>query len=213
MSIENKLYPNFKSYNQYKTYANKTSQLPKQHNKNIAPLVGSVLGVGAGMLACKKMPKSDSGFIEAVRTFAMATGANIGGVLFGSIGATNQQKKKKWKEAGFQIMNIGIPMALVASILEICKKVKPLNNNPVKIIGSIAGMVSGAMIATIITNATREKGTPIRKYTLKDSIANFDDIAATIVIGFPQYEKLNAVAKTVLPLICAYGGLRAGKKE
>ena len=213
MSVENTLYQNFKSYSQYRSYVNAKAQPQKRVNNNIAPLVGSAIGVAGAMALCKKMPKSDSGFIEAARTFAMATGANIGGVLMGSIGANEEQKKKKWKEAGFQIMNIGIPMTLVTSILEVCKKVKVLNNNPAKIAGSIVGMVSGAIIATGITNATRPQGAPIRKYTIKDSIANFDDIAATIVIGFPQYEKLNAIAKTVLPFICAYGGLRAGKKE
>ena len=35
-----------------------------------------------------------------------------------------RQKQKKWKEAGFQMMNIGIPMLMVSGALEICDRIK-----------------------------------------------------------------------------------------
>ena len=73
-------------------------------------------------------------------------------------------------------------------------------------------MISGAMIATAITNATREEGEPYRKYTPKDAIANFDDIIATIKIGFENILKYVPVDK-ILPFIYIYSGIRAGQKE
>ena len=73
-------------------------------------------------------------------------------------------------------------------------------------------MTSGAAIATAITNATREEGTPYRKYTIKDSIANFDDIIMTIKIGFEKILDYIPVDK-ILPFIYIYSGTRAGQKE
>ena len=211
MKVENNLYSNFKSYNHFKS--NKVDESKKSLQHQIKPLVGSTLGVGAAILAYKKMPKTKYKTVnEVTEMLLMAGGANIGGVLGGSIGADSKQKAKKWKEAGFQVMNISIPMLMVSSILEICKHVKPLNNNPSKIIGSIIGMVGGAMTATAITNATRESGEPYRKYTLKDSIANFDDIVATIKIGFEKILDYVPVDK-ILPFIYIYSGTRAGSKE
>jgi len=221
MKVEN-LYSNFKSYNHFKS--NKVNETKKSPKHQIAPLIGSTLGVGAAILAYKKFPKKallEDGtkaitkyktVNEVTEMLLMAGGANVGGVLAGSIGADKKQKAKKWKEAGFQVMNISIPMLMVSSILEICKHVKPLNNNPAKIIGSIVGMVGGAMTATAITNATREEGEPYRKYTLKDSIANFDDIVATIKIGFEKILDYIPVDK-ILPFIYIYSGSRAGSKE
>ena len=212
MKVEN-LYSNFKSYNHFKS--NKVSETKKSPKHQIAPLIGSALGVGGAILAYKKMPKAPDNFKtvnEVTEMLLMAGGANVGGVLGGSIGADKKQRAKKWKEAGFQVMNISIPMLMVSSILEICKHIKSLNNNPAKIIGSIIGMVGGAMTATAITNATREAGEPYRKYTIKDSVANFDDIVATIKIGFEKILEYVPVDK-ILPFIYIYSGSRAGSKE
>lgn len=210
MKIENNLYKNFKPYNYFKN--NKVDD-KKNSPHQILPYVGATLGVGAAMLAYKKMPKSKYKTVnEVAEMLLMAGGANVGGVLAGSINADKNQKAKKWKEAGFQIMNISIPMLMVSSVLEICKNIKFLNNNPSKIIASFAAMTSGAAIATMITNKTRQEGEPYRKYTLKDSIANFDDIVATIKIGFDNILKYIPVDK-ILPFIYIYSGSRSGLKE
>ena len=115
-----------------------------------------------------KIFKTEKTFDKVGRMLSMAGAANVGGVLAGSIGANKDSKKRKWKEAAFQFMNTSIPMIMVSSILTVCEKVKSLNNNLAKIIGSIVGMVGGAMIATGITNLTRPKGEPARKYTIKE---------------------------------------------
>ena len=211
IKVENNLYSKFRSYSKPKIEAvaeNKKSQLHQ-----ITPYIGSAIGVGAAILANKKMPKAKHKTINDVaEMLLMAGGANVGGVLAGSIGADKKQQKKKWKEAGFQVMNISIPMLMVSAALEICKNVKALNNVPAKIIASVIGMTSGAMAATKITNATREQGEPYRKYTIKDSIANFDDIVATIKIGFEKILDYIPVDK-ILPFIYIYSGGRAGNKE
>lgn len=211
MNVENNPYNSFKSYNYFKS--KKIDENKKSHLRQINPYVGSAIGVGAAMLAYKKMPKTKYKTVNEVsEMLLMAGGANVGGVLAGSYGVDKEKKAKKWKEAGFQVMNISIPMLMVSAALETCKHVKKLNNNPAKIIGSVIGMTSGAAIATSITNATREEGEPYRKYTIKDSIANFDDVVATIKIGFEKILDYIPVDK-ILPFIYIYSGSRAGNKE
>lgn len=211
IKVQKNPYSMFKSYN--KPINEPVARKEKSHLRQLTPYIGSALGVGAAILAYKKMPKTKYKTVNDVsEMLLMAGGANVGGVLAGSIGANKEQQAKKWKEAGFQVMNISIPMLMVSSALEICKNIKMLNNNPAKIIASIVGMSSGAMIATAITNATREVGEPYRKYTIKDSIANFDDIVATIKIGFEKILDYIPVDK-ILPFIYIYSGARAGNKE
>ena len=214
MNIEATLYKNFKPYEHFKSKSSQgiSKNLPQTPKTNIKPLIGSTLGVGAALLASSKLPKTGKTLNEVGHMLLMAGGANIGGVLAGSIGADKTQKAKKWKEAVFQVMNISIPMLMVSAALEACKKVKSLNKNLPKILASVTGMISGAMIATAITNATREKGEPYRKYTPKDAIANFDDIVATVKIGFKDILKYIPVDK-ILPFIYIYSGARAGSKE
>ena len=211
MKIENNLYGKFKSYN--KPINAPIVEKGKSQLRQIVPYVGSAIGVGAAILANKKMPKVKHKTVNDVaEMLLMAGGANVGGVLAGSIGTDKKQQSKKWKEAGFQIMNISIPMLMVSSALEICKNVKMLNKVPTKIIASFAAMTSGAAIETMITNATRKESEPYRKYTPKDAIANFDDIVATIKIGFKDILKYIPVDK-ILPFIYIYSGSRAGQKE
>lgn len=211
MKTENNIYHNFKSYGHFKS-KNVNDSNPRQKYP-IKPLIGASIGVAGALAVSKKLPKKADSTLHEIRDMLLMAGsANVGGVLGGSIGATKEQKTKKWKEAGFQVMNIAIPMLMVSGALEICKHTKTLNKNLPKIIGSVIGMVGGAMIATGITNATREEGAPYRKYTLKDSVSNFDDIVATIKIGFKNILKYIPVDK-ILPFIYIYTGTRAGQKE
>ena len=115
MTVENNLYFNFKSYKHYQTKA--LQQKPK-----IKPraLLGSALGVGCAMLALTKVPqKKNSSADEIMRMLVTAGAANLGGVLFGSIGADGATKKKKYKEAAFQMMNTTIPMLMVGKFATI----------------------------------------------------------------------------------------------
>ena len=209
--IENATFKQFKPYSYYKNYPKKN---PAQLDKTA--LIGSAAGVCAGFILGGALAKkfNNNTVKEVVQMLSMAGLANVFSVLSQKVDntMTDKNKNKKWREAGFQVMNTTIPMVLVSSFIELSNRIKMLNNKPAKIIGSIIAMTSGACLATKITNIGKEKSQK-RKYTIKDSVANFDDIVATIVIGFPQYEKLNKVAKTLLPFIYTYCGARAGSKE
>ena len=184
---------------------------------NPKALVGAAAGVLCGMkiapVLIKKGKIKEGTLKEVIEMLSMAGLANVFSVLFASFKNEKKENSKKWREAGFQFMNTSIPMLMVSAVHEVCKRCNSLNNKPVKIIGSILGMLGGAMIATKLSNLSADNDAQMRKYTLKDSIANFDDIAATIIIGFPQYQKLNKYAKTLLPYIYTYCGTRAGSKE
>ena len=218
-SVQKNLYNNFNPYSYYQ------SLNPKTKKKDLKPLIGAFCGVGAGLLANYKLFGKNEKFleflksetekpvkIEALQLIIMSLLANIGGVLGGSIDAKKETIPKKWKEAAFQTMNMAIPMILVSSFIVLTKKVEFLSKLPIKIGGSFAAMITGAMIATGITNLTRPKNTPKRQYTIRDSVANIDDIVATIKLGFREVEKYIPI-HYMLPFIYAYCGMRAGEKE
>ena len=210
MSVENNIYLNFKSYGQYKKNAQEQRQAIT--SKKIKPVIGASIGVASAALISPKIFKTQKTFDEVGKMLSMAGAANVGAVLAGSVGADKNSKKRKWKEAAFQMMNTSIPMIMVSSTLSLCQKVKKLNNKPAKIIGSFAAMISGAAIATGITNIGKKKNEEKRKYTIKDSVANFDDVVATIAIGFKDINKY-VHADKFLPFIYIYCGSRAGQKE
>ena len=233
MAVENKTFNGFKPYTYYK---NSDLKVNNKDNKDVKKqqlksVLGAAAGVGAALVISKGIYKHDffkevpddvlenskdkliNTGKEVASMLTMAGLSNIGAIIANYKALTPEEKKTKWHEAGFQIMNTSIPMLLVTGVNLLCDKVKALNNKPAKIIASLAAMVTGAMIATKITNANKKETEEKRKYTIKDSVANFDDIVATIVVGFPQYKKLNTVAKYLLPPIYTYCGARAGVKE
>ncbi len=215
MPIKNIQFNSFKPYSHY--LKNEENNF-KKNMPNPKALVGAAAGVLCGMkvapVLIKKGKIKEGTLKEVIEMLSMAGLANVFSVLFASFKNDNKKENsKKWREAGFQFMNTSIPMLMVSVVHEVCKRCNSLNNKPVKIIGSILGMLGGAMIATKLSNLSAENDSQIRKYSLKDSIANFDDIAATIIIGFPQYQKLNKYAKILLPYIYTYCGTRAGSKE
>ena len=219
MYIENNTYTNFKSYRDFSKASQKVNN---KQNINIKPLAGAAIGAGVAMVLSAKMFKHSiipdtsklqkSTLRDVSEMLLMAGGANLGGVLAGSINANKKQKKKKYKEAMFQIMNTSVPMLMVTAAIKLCENVKALNKNSSKIVASIVAMLSGAAIAPGITNATKDENEPIRKYTLKDSLANFDDIVATIKLGFKKVAQYIPV-DILLPIIYVYNGYRSGSKE
>ena len=185
----------------------------KKKRSDIIPLIGSSIGVTAGYFATKKINlKPKHNILDAlVHLLAMAGGANLGGVFFGSIGVSETKRRRKWHEAGFQMMNTTIPMLMVAGSNAICNKINKASN-ALRIISSAAAMGLGACIATKITNNTKDKNEKNRKYTIKDSLANIVDIVATIAIGFPKLHYLKLETR-LMPFIYAYNGMRSGRKE
>ena len=214
MTEINPLYKDFKPYSYYKN-------LPKQKKeKNYLPLVGSALGAGLSYAyyanKYKGISEKEVGALKTgLKFITMCLSSIVGGVAFGSIGAKADSIKRKIKEGAFQLMNMAIPMTFVSLFHHACQNIKALDKTAIKVIGSIAAMVSGAALATVITNATRDKEQPYRKYSIKDATANFDDIVATVAIGFGKElsEKQNFVLNLIIPFIYAYNGMRAGQKE
>ena len=209
----NTLYKDFKPYSYY------TKQVQKK-KKNYLPLVGSALGAGLSYAyyanKYKGMSEKEVGALKTgLKFITMCASSIIGGVAFGSIGAKPDSIKRKIKEGIFQMMNMAIPMTFVSLFHHACQNIKELDKTPIKVIGSIIAMVSGAALATVITNTTRDKGQPKRKYSIKDATANFDDVVATVAIGFGKElnEKQNFVLNLIIPFIYAYNGMRAGQKE
>ena len=214
--IENSTYKQFKPYNFY-------INTPKQQQKkfNTKAFAGAVAGVAGALALTSKMynkplfgwgDKAKPTVLKEVSEILITAGmANIGGVIGGSIGKNKEQIKRKIKEAGFQIMNTSIPMIMVTAATVLCNNVKALNKIPTKIIASFAAMTTGAVIATKLTNIGKPKEQK-RKYTPKDSLANFDDIVATIKIGFRELAEKIPV-DYILPCIYAYNGYRSGDKE
>lgn len=210
--INNVGFSNFKSYNQYKQGINVNN---KKNNikKNILPLVGSSLGVAGGYLATKNVKLNNRILNELLHLLAMAGGANVGSVLLGSIGKKPEEIKKKAHEAGFQIMNTTIPMLMVSAANGICNKTIGKSKPLIRVASSVAAMASGAMLATKITNATKQDNEKSRKYTIKDSVANIDDLIATFSIGFEEQADKLCLDTRLMPFIYAYCGMRAGAKE
>jgi len=225
MTIENTIYKQFKPYNSYKynykgNNQDKTNQKPKREF-NTKAFIGSVAGVGGALLINSKIYKKpifgwgenkNPGVLKEVAEILLTAGmANLGGVIGGSIGKDKEKIKAKLKEAGFQIMNTTIPMLGVTGATVLCNSVKALNNVPTKIIASFSGMTLGAAIATKITNLGKSEGEK-RKYMPTDVLADFDDIVATIKIGFKELAEKIPVDH-ILPCIYAYNGYRSGNKE
>ena len=148
MKTEFKLYNNFKPYDAY----NCKKQTTKQTIKDYAlPLAGSLVGVGAGLLATRKCV-GDRTTQELKKVVTMAALSSFGGIIGGSFGAKKEDIKEKCREGTFQFMNISIPMVMVTGALKVCESIKTLNNVPAKIAGSALGMVAGAAAAIGIIN-------------------------------------------------------------
>ena len=177
MTVENKIFNGFKPYTYYK---NSDLKVNNKENKDIKKqqlksVLGAAAGVGAALVISKGIYKHDffkevpddilenskdkliNTGKEVASMLTMAGLSNIGAIIANYKTLTPEEKKTKWHEAGFQIMNTSIPMLLVTGVNLLCDKVKALNNKPAKIIASLAAMATGAMIATKITNANKKE--------------------------------------------------------
>ncbi len=212
--INTKNYTSFKSYNQYLN-TNKTNSKKTDFEKNIVPLIGSSVGVLAGYLATKNINLKQNHRIidELIHLLAMAGGANVGSVAVSSIGKKPDVIKKKIREGLFQTTNATIPMLMVSAANAVCNKTIGKSKPLVRVIASLAAMAGGAMTATKITNKIKPETEAKRKYTIKDSVANIDDLVATFSIGFEEQADKLKLDTRLMPFIYAYCGMRAGAKE
>ena len=139
---------------------------------------------------------------------SMAGCADVGGIIFSSVGKDSDTKKRKWIEGAFQFALTSTPLLFVDTILKQCSKSKKrlINNNVTKIAASVAGVVAGSNLALWISNKlrkTQEVKRPDRKLKPIDMIANFDDAVAIMVLAkIPFADKIQI--KRLLPFIYSF---------
>lgn len=136
----------------------------------------------------------------------------LGGVSFGLIDSNSEEKSVKVQEGIFQFLNASIPTWLTGAALRLCETSKNMNNNFAKIISMAGGILVGMLGAAELSNMICDPKDkyPDRKLTLKDTVANLDDMIGLLVLAkFPLAEKLHI--DKLLPFIYSYCGFRAGK--
>ena len=103
---------------------------------------------------------------------------------------------------------------MVDGSIKLCEKSKnkKINNNFVKILASVTGVVIGSNTAMAIFNSLRsdkEAKKPKRELKLKDMIANIDDAVAICVLAkIPFADKIHI--ERALPFIYSICGYRSG---
>lgn len=141
----------------------------------------------------------------------IGAGSILGGVAGGMIGEPEHTRKGKINEGVFQFMNCSVPPVIIAGLFKLGEKVKRLNNVPCKIGATGIGAVGGMYLAAELSNKINDPKDlyPDRKLTIKDALANFDDVLGALVLAkFKFIEKLGA--ERLLPAVTAWCGYRAG---
>lgn len=142
---------------------------------------------------------------------AIGAASILGGVLAGMIGESKQSRQNKINEGVFQFMNCSVPPVIIAGLFKLGEKFKPLNNVPCKIAATGVGAIGGMYLAAELSNKINDPKDlyPDRKLTIKDALANFDDVLGALVLAkFKFIEKLGA--ERLLPAVTAWCGYRAG---
>ncbi len=121
----------------------------------------------------------------------------------------------KLKEGVFQFFNASIPALFVGLGLKYCEAGGAKLNTPLaKILTTIVGLGVGVHVAAMLSNKVCDPKDlePDRKITLKDSVANVDDLIGALVLAkVPVINKLKV--ERILPLIYSYCGYRAGESN
>lgn len=136
----------------------------------------------------------------------------LGGVLAGMIGTDKKERSAKAQEGVFQFLNSSVPTWLTGAALRLCETSKNMNNNFAKSISMAGAILIGMLGAAELSNMICDPKDkyPDRKLTLKDTIANLDDMVGLLVLAkFPLAEKLHI--EKILPFIYTLCGFRAGK--
>lgn len=177
--------------------------------------VGSLVGTAIPLLFMMKKQgvKNPFKLKYDLKNMLVLSGTPIlGGVTFGLIGANPKEKSAKAQEGVFQFLNASVPTWLTGAALRLCETTKGMNNNFAKIISMAGGILIGMLGAAELSNMICDPKDkyPDRKLTLKDTIANLDDMIGLLVLAkFPLAEKLHI--EKLLPFIYALCGFRAGK--
>lgn len=185
-------------------------------NSKIIIGAGAVAGTLIPVLALAKHQKTNIinlkyGLKEMILT---SLGGILGGVASGIAVDKKEHRTQKVHEGVFQFMNAAIPPLLVMPVIKLCEKVKPLNNMPSKVIGTLGVLFGGMKIAANMSNFINDPKdlVPDRKLTLKDAAANVDDALGIFVLAKMPFVKYLHVEK-LLPVIYSWCGYRAGESN
>lgn len=179
----------------------------------IAAAVGSLAGTALGLAFYAK--KQKKGFWDVNYTLREMLGVSLGGiggaVLGGVLTSPKRKHERKIDEGIFQYSMVALPGVAVSAAMLACDKIKPLNNAPCKIAGTVLALAGGIKTAVDVSNVVSDldNNDPDRKLKFKDAVASVDDLIGVLVLA-----KVKAVKKMkldrVLPVIYAYCGYKAG---
>lgn len=202
-------------FNKIKYYRNRCETKPEPHTK-VFSAIGAVAGMSVPLAAfsIKQKCKPLNVKYGLGHMLTMCLGGIAGGITGGSIGASKKERTRKVKEGVFQFLNMAMPATCVTGALKLCDKVKALDNVPAKIAGTIAGIATGIASGVKMSNfiVDPKDKEPDRKVTLKDSIANLDDMVGILVLADVKAAK-NLKIERAFPLLYSYCGYRAGKSN
>ena len=212
-------YPTMQDYSKAQDFILRRSRMNRESTSKdkIQAAIGSFIGV-AIPIACmmKKQGVKNPFKVKYGLGDMLVLSATpiISGVSVGMIGNDVQTNYGKSREGVFQFFNAAIPTWLCGAALTLCETNKKMNNNISKILSIVGALLVGMHGAAAISNyiCDPEDKHPDRKLTLKDSLANMDDMIGVLVLAkFPFVEKLHL--DKLLPVIYGYCGYRAGKSN
>lgn len=179
----------------------------------VASALGATLGAGLTVAAFAKKQKKSFFNVEygLKEMLAVGLGAISGGVLGGVLTSNRKKHERKVDEGIFQYSMVALPGFAVSGAMLACEKIKPLNNTPAKIAGTVFALAGGLEVAVDVANFVSDidNNEPDRKLTFKDAIASIDDFIGILVLA-----KIKAVKKMklerLIPAVYAYCGYKAG---
>lgn len=231
--------PSFRNYNTKYVYLEKVDVTPEYRDEKVKADANKYLlrrsraeykatfsdqtKAGIGALAGAAFPivhmmkkqgvknplKVKYGLSEMILVSATTVLASVLAAMPGNDAKTNRRKAE---EGVFQFCNAAIPTWLAASALKLCETSKKYNNAAAKILSTAGAILVGMMGAAEVSNLICDPHdkNPDRKLTLKDTIANLDDLFGVLILAkVPFVDKLHL--EKALPFIYAYCGYRAGK--
>lgn len=198
-------------------YLRRTRQNKKSTNQDkVKAAVGSILGTAIPLaLMMKRQGVGVFKLKYNIKDMIVLSGSSIvGGVGVGMIGNDAETNWGKSREGVFQFLNAAIPTWISGATLRLCETTPKMNNVPAKIASLIGSVLIGVHGAAALSNKICDPKDkyPDRKLTLKDSLANLDDMVGLLVLAkFPLADKLHI--EKLLPFIYAICGYRAGKSN
>lgn len=207
----------FNKFKSVQSLRHKAHQREITKNDKLKALSGSIIGSAIPLFLMMKKQKTKNPFHLEYSTknmTALSFCSILGGVGFGMFKEDKKTSLNKIKEGIFQFFNASIPLLLTNGCLKLCKENKKFNNTPSKLIATALGITSGVFAASKLSNMVCDpyNKEPDRKITLKDSIANIDDLLGALALAkIPVIKDLKV--EKFLPLVYILCGYRAGESN